>query len=494
MKHFIECLAVLFLAVGISVHAEERITVSVGDTTNVTLPFVIEKFQLNIPGLAMIKSLSDTQLSITGKKQGEGKLDVTGGGITKKYILAVTGNTAKIISRLRNDLQDIPEISVSMNQNTIVVRGNISKYEKWKSFQSIMAYYKNEKIHDFVRFVPSAETVLSLKKELENLGYRFSEDKAPEPGYLSVRLSPNSFFLSGKVFSESEKAEIMALLKNQAWLSLQGKNEGKVPGYINISVVKTQVVVDLAFIALSKKDVDTLGNQGGVPSANFDFKILYDIISGATDKTAKIGANLAQTVSFFSRSGISRTYKAGSVSFTNGINEGYLKVGGTQYVKVRGRDDGDLKEINYGFIVTVKGEIINRRQIRLNINLEYSHMTDELNKEESSIRTERIVEFDKTAIIGGFKDITRSISNDGMPVLRNTPVVQWFVSQRNDSELTSDLLILVSPRVSSDTEVEIPVNRNPENTVRESQQSNAEYKKSQKKYSGWLYWLNWFVW
>ena len=185
---------------------------------------------------------------------------------------------------------------------------------------------------------------------------------------------------------------------------------------------------------------------------------------------------MAQTVSYFSRRGISRTYKAGSVSFTNGINEGYLKVGGTQYVKVRGRDDGDLKEINYGFIVTVKGEIINRRQIRLNINLEYSHMTDELNKEESSIRTERIVEFDKTAIIGGFKDITRSISNDGMPVLRNTPVVQWFVSQRNDSELTSDLLILVSPRVSSDTEVEIPVNRNPENTVRESQQSNAEYK------------------
>ncbi|MBR4662928.1 MAG: hypothetical protein IKO93_03540, partial [Lentisphaeria bacterium] len=345
--------------------------------------------------------------------------------------------------------------------------------------------------------VPTAETLINLKKTLETIGYKFSEKETDEPGLLFIKMSPELFVLSGKVFSQGEKDEIMNILSSQAWLDLNSKgtaSDGKIKGMVNISIVKTQVVVDIAFIALSKNDVDTLGNQGGVPTAKFDFGILYDIVSGATDKTAKIGANLAQTISFLSESGVTRTYKAGSVSFTNGTNEGYLKIGGTQYVKVRGRDDGDLKEINYGFIVTIKGEIINRRQIRLNINLEYSHLADELKKEESAIRTERIVEFDKTAIIGGYRDITRTIGNEGMPVLRNTPVVQWFVAQRKDSEMNSDLLILVSPRISNDTEVEIPVNRNPGKMVRESQQTNAEYKKNQKKYSGWLYWLNWFVW
>ena len=170
-----------------------------------------------------------------------------------------------------------------------------------------------------------------------------------------------------------------------------------------------------------------------------------------------------------------------------------MKVGGTEFVRV----EDDLKEINYGFIITVKGTILNHRQISLNLDLEYSHMADERHKEDNIIRTERIVDFNKTAIIGGFKEVTRNISNNGLPIFRNTPVIQWFTAQQNEEVNKADLLILACPRVyqdSNEVQIEIPVTKQVSPIAKDINKTNSEYKEEQKKYSGWLYWLNWFVW
>ena len=113
------------------------------------------------------------------------------------------------------------------------------------------------------------------------------------------------------------------------------------------------------------------------------------------------------------------------------------------------------------------------------------------------VRLSFLIEFDKTAVIGGFQQVTRTLNNSGLPILRSVPVLQWFVGEQSEGEEKMDLLILACPRISqesSDKQIEIPVTKQVTEKVKVVDSTNAEYKEDQKKYSGWLYWLNWFVW
>ena len=493
-------LALFFVCTFLCINAQDRISLALQESKEITQPFAIQAYKVTPEGKVQVTEVAENKLLITGVSQGNCELLVSGGSISKKITVSVVSNLKTILKKLKYDLQELSELEIDENQDVIVIKGKLSKYEKWKHLSDVLGSYPAESIRSYVKFVPTAETVINLKKTLESMGYKFSDQANAEPGTLYIKMSPDTLILSAQVFSEGERNEIMNVLQSQAWLDLTSTGaaaNGKIKGLVNIGVVRTQVVVDIAFIALTEKDADALGSKGGL-GATLNFGILYDIIAGkATSKTATFGGDMNRTIGFLSESGVSRIHSAGSVSFTNGAAAGgYLKVGGTQYVKV-GHDDGDLKEINYGFITTVKGTILNRREISLNLDLEFSHMVDTLDKKDKVIRTERIIEFDKTAVIGGFQQVTRTLNNSGLPILRSVPVLQWFVGEQSEGEEKMDLLILACPRISqesSDKQIEIPVTKQVTEKVKVVDSTNAEYKEDQKKYSGWLYWLNWFVW
>lgn len=483
-----------------SLIAQEKVSLAIEDSRDIETPFVIERYQANPQGKIKVDTVSEKKVRITGLAQGQCELRIIGGGISKNYSITVVSNLKKTLKKLKNDLQEISELDISINEDVIIIRGKLSKYEKWKLLKEVLSAYDAKTIRSFVRFSPSAETVIGLKKTFETMGYSFSESSDTEPGSLYIKISPEAFFVSGKVFSENEKAEIVSVLKSQPWLDLNSTvaQDGKVKGFVNIGVVRTQIAVDIAFVAISKKESDDLGSKG-ILAGNFNFGILYDIISGrAVNKVAQFGGDINRTLAFLADSGVSRVYKAGTVTFTNNSSDGgFIKVGGTHYVPVSGVSGGDVREINYGFIVTVKGSIINRKQMDLNLNLEYSHMATDLKKEDNSLRTSRIIDIDKTAIIGGFREVTQNISKNGLPILRNTPVLQWFVGSEEQGIQKADLLVIVCPRVYKDVkgvEIDIPLTQQLAPTVKDAKMTNKEYKESQKKYSGWLYWLNWFVW
>ena len=494
-------LPALLLFAFLPAFSQERISLAVQESREIQLPFAVQSYKATPQKKVKIDSISENKLLVTGVSQGNCELLVSGGSISRKVFISVVSNLKAMLKKIRYDLQDLTELDIAVNQDVIFISGSLSKYDKWKYLNDVLASYDRKTVLSYVKFVPSAETVINLRKTLETLGYKFSEKETAEPGLLFLKMSPEAFFLSGKVFSQGELNEIMEVLNAQPWLDLGTKGvapAGKVKAMVNISVVKTQIAVDIAFLALNARDRDNLGS-GGVLSGRVDFNFLYDIINGrTTEKVAQFGGDMNRTLGFLANSGVTRIHKAGSVSFTNGdASGGHLKVGGTKYVRVSGVGSSDLKEINYGFIITVKGTIMNRRQINLNLDLELSHMDGENEKMDNTVRTSRVAEFDKTAIIGGFKDITRTIGNSGFPILRNTPVLQWFVAEQSDTDVQNDLLVLACPRVCLDSKVvqiDIPVTDRVAPTVKDVDKDNEEYKKGRKKYSGNLYWLNWFVW
>ena len=69
-------------------------------------------------------------------------------------------------------------------------------------------------------------------------------------------------------------------------------------------------------------------------------------------------------------------------------------------------------------------------------------------------------DLDKTLVLAGSKKISQGISNSGLPVFRNTPVLKWFVSTDSGSKNDTRLVVLVCPRIagkSTDVEIEVPL-------------------------------------
>ena len=76
-------------------------------------------------------------------------------------------------------------------------------------------------------------------------------------------------------------------------------------------------------------------------------------------------------------------------------------------------------------------------------------------------------------------------------------MLKWFVAEEEDEVQKADLLILACPRIYKESQIvqmEIPLTEKVAPIVKDVKKSNSDYKDSQKKYSGWLYWMNWFVW
>ena len=501
---FVVFLVILGLTLGLSAQEQERISMSVGDLKMLETPFNIESYTLTPKGkfisVEVDKSV-ENRINVTAHEQGECVLQVNGPKISKIYNISVLSNIRKILTKLRSDLQDLTELDISINQDNIVIRGSISSHEKWLFLKKALASYDEKVVRNFATFKPSLDTIISLKKTLTEAGYEFSEKKECEPGQLYMKVTPAALLISGEVMSEGELNEIKEILSTQSWLSFDSNassSEGKTRCIMNVKVIQSQIAVDVAFIGLTRTDADNLGSTGTL-QATFSASRLINLLHGGVEnKTATFGGTMEKTLEFLAKNGVTRQHKAGTVTFTNNSpNGGHIKVGGTVFVPVVGKDSGDVKEISYGFDVTVKGSQINKRQFNLNFSVENSQMKSNLHREENIIQTDRICELDKTAVMGGYKSVTEGLSKSGLPILRNTPVLKWFVANDEENKEEVELILLACPRIAKydpNAEIDISVTEQVSHIVPEEKKTLKEVEEDRKKHKGFWSWLNWFSW
>ena len=215
-----------------------------------------------------------------------------------------------------------------------------------------------------------------------------------------------------------------------------------------------------------------------------------------------INGNMDATVRFLAANGISRTYHAGHVSFANNDPQGgTLHTGGTVYVKVSGIENGSLQNIEFGLKIKVTGGLVSPSRTKLTLDLKNSALlgSNESSYTLSEDTTKQTVfcDLNKTIVIAGSKKIAQDTSRSGLPVLRNTPVLQWFVSEDRNSSSDSRLLILACPRLvkfNPDVQINIPLEQETAPTYRDARRDNVEREEENRRYRGWLSWLNWFCW
>ncbi len=505
MKRFFSVLFLTILSISIFAAEAEKVSMIVGTTKIIQVPFAIESYKL-IPAKTDIVRVeaTDSQLRLMAGAIGEVNLMVSGGGMQNDYIISVKSNLAKVLKKLRSDLEMLTELDISTNEDQIVIKGTVTNPEHWNHLMRVLPNYSGS-CRNFATFAPSAETVLNLKKMLTEAGFTFCEQgKQPQTGELSLQISSNNVILTGELYSQKDVDKINQILSTQTWLSTDGNanpSNGLIRGIINLSVIETILQVDIVYVGISKSDSSNVGSNS-VPTGGFSAAGLYDLVAGKGSGSAVINGNMDSTVRFLAANGVTRTYNAGHVSFANNDPQGgTLHTGGSVYVKVNGVENGSLQNIEFGLKIKVNGGLVSPSRTKLTLDLKNSALlgSDDNSYTLAEDTTKQTVfcDLNKTIVIAGSKKIAQDTRKSGLPILRNTPVLKWFVSEDGDSVTDTTLLILACPRLvkfNPDVQINIPIDQETAPAYRDAKRDNQERIEEEKRYRGWLSWLNWFSW
>ena len=521
-------------------HAKEieQISVVENESITITAPFAVKSFAPSNKDVAKIDALGGTSLRVTALKRGRCDLDVSGdNGLTQKYEITVVGDLASVLETLTMDLDTVPEVRAEIRGNFIRLDGEVSSIQKWEYLTKVIANYGNS-IKNFAKFYPGTEILLRLKDTLEQAEFkvqfnRFEGDYHKWP-YRTVALDLNKktrvLNVQARLLNEQQRVSILSILKSEPWLSVNVDDDWKKPvdmpedkapyaisTLLGLYIDKPVIRLSVAYMAIGESDLDQIGNpnavQGnGVLGLDGAFGVLREFVHGTTVNTRgqSIGASLDVTARFLKQNGISRVSDTGYTLLESWDPEGAkFKSGGTRYVKTGGANgpgstfvgNSDVKEIPYGFIINAKGGLLDETTMSCDFDFSISTIVyllgeDSYDRKEDTSKQKISLPIGRTTLIGGFKDmVDKNTPPSGLPVLRNTPILNWFVAESGKSVTDRRLVMMVCPEIVDNTQ-DVKPDVDKEINIRVQDQGSKttdEVIEERKPFSGFWSWLNWFT-
>ena len=474
MKKIQFLLGLIMLLNVFSVWGDEKIVIIQGETETIQLPFVLKSYRI-LPTDSKVFKVEelDSNLRVIANSIGEANLVVNGiAGDQRIYSIVVKSNLMTLLRKLRNDLKDLTELEIAINEDRIVVRGTVTNPDHWSHLQRVMSTYKDKTIVNYTSFTPSSDALMDLKKRLQDAGYVFAENKEEmKDGELFLTSSSDTVFISGKVFNEEAVAKVNQSLQTSPIIA------GKlVKAVLDITVVKPLLTVEVAFVSLSDSDNFTrTGNMN--PIGTFDASFLRRWLDGREqNRTIAIGTSMGGTLSLLQSNLVSKVMEQAAISFPNG-GSGSHTFGGTIKVPVSGVDNGDLKDVTFGYNASISGGLKSASEVELQMKLSQQDVvTDEKGnyvQKDNSVDMTLPLELNKTYIVSHHRKLTEMSSESGTPILRNIPVVKWFFSDRGDRKEIVNVLVLVSASIqdrTTDTTIEL----NPQGELQKSEQDTKD--------------------
>ena len=495
----------------------EQIAIVEHEITTITVPFGIKSYAPSNKDVARIERLSDTSLRITAQRRGRCDLEVRGDrNLSQKYEINVLGDLAAVFEALTQELESVPEVRAHVLGESIRLDGEIGSIRKWEYLTKVLKNYAGS-IRNFVVFQPGPEVVKNLGATLEQAGFKvvnaqLGKDRAKWV-YDTVALvydrRTRIISVQSKVFTDEAKGRILACLSSERWLTVQlntradEKNpdaEFLVRAIVDVEVDAPTIRLSTAYLVVGDSDIRSAGSSD-LPMVKGVFSTLQNLIHGGNTHTATIGADLNTTIGFLAKNGISRVSQKAYTAFQSWDPSGtQFKSGGKLNVRVAGTNNGDLKEVPYGFDVTVKGGLVSAEAAKLDLDISISGVTilgnGDVDQKEEKSKQKLVCKLGKTTVIGGFRQLVdENTPPSGLPILRNTPLLSWFVAESGQQISDRRLLILVCPEIHDgtrdealnvDAEITLP-------TLDDASKTTEERLEERKKYHGFLYWMNWFT-
>lgn len=500
------------LCAGLSLAAAvDRVTVIEGETSSVEAPFEVVRYVPSNKDVVGIEVIGGTTVRLTGLKRGVCTLTTTGlGGVSQTYEVSVIGNLAQVLDMIQQDLDTLPEVRAEIRGSAIRLDGEISSIAKWEYYTKVVEAHRASVV-DFVRFSPGPELVLRLRDLFDGAGFatatnRFETDTATWP-FDTVAITRNdearTISLQAAFLDKDRLAKAESILVSIPWLAKPGaKPQAHAFTLLDEMRVANPIIrLGVAYLAISDAEVSRLGGANPLKVGGH-FAYLGDVFRGdnRVTRTSTVQADIESLATFSAQNKIGRISDIAYLAFESWDKDGGMfKSGGTVYFKLAAAMAADLKEVSYGFVVNVKGGLVTEKKTKLSLDIEISKPerseVGDVDKNEEHTRQTLTCPLGHTLAIGGFGELDDSTDNEGVPFVRHIPIVKWFFGSDNDDVKHRRLVILVSPEIVDigtvgtldvDRKVTEPVKTDVEKTPR-------EVEEERKPYSGWLYWLNWFL-
>ena len=475
MQKVLTILIGLFAALTLLAAEAQKISLSLGSTRTIQLPFVLKEFRILPAGSDRIKvEEMDSHLRIIANAVGDVSLIVNGiSGEQRSYTISVKSNLSNVLKKLRNDLDLLTELDISINEDQIVIKGTISDPAHWAHLQKVLPQYAGKCIN-FATFAPSAETILDLKKRLQEGGFRFAKDgKTSRPGEILINNTKDTIFITGKLYSRESIAQINRIINSAPIFA-----SGLVKKIVDLSLVPTILEVQVAFVSLT--DNDDFARTGNInPTAGFNASFLRQWLDGNTrSKTIGFDSQMAGTISMLQTNLVAKVMDQGTVTFANDSPEGgKYKFGGTIKVPVSGTDTGDLKDVTYGYDVQITGGLISDNEVRLTLDLKSESVGNDAHgnydQKQNSASLTLPMMLEKTYLVAHHKKLTESSSESAFPILGRIPVIKWFFSDSTNEKKMVNVLVLVSTSIQTTTMTPL-IPMNSKQVLRDATRSSEE--------------------
>ena len=526
-------LAVAALVFGLAyAKSVEQVSVVENEITTITLPFGIKGYTPSNKDVVRIEPSSETSLRITALKRGRCDLEVMGEkNLVQKFEITVLGDLASELETLTSELDQVQEVRARIVGNSIRIDGEISSIAKWEYLTKVLRSYGST-VRNFVTFCPGPEVLIRMKETLVQAGFEvqfkaFGNDrKTWKPKTIALALNKQTRIMTvqGKVYTPEQQTMVMRCLSSEKWLSLEldaGKeiDEFKIRGMVDVFVDKPQIRLSVAYMAISESDLQNIGNRNatdGFTPISGAFNIVQGLLHGKGrhwGEKAQINASLDVAATFLKANGLTRVSKTGYAVLESWSEKGAkFKSGGTLYVRQIEADGGnnggtsvavsnlEMKEIPYGFEIAAKGGLVDDKSVDMDFNFMISGISAGalgIERSEEVTQQKMVCQIGKTTLISGFKDLVdKRMPPSGLPILRNTPMLNWFLADSSHDIADRRLIIMVCPEIvdnsqdgnlKTDEEINIPVNT-------EGVKTTAQREEERKPFKGFWYWMNWFVW
>ena len=525
MKKLIAMLMAACAAI-FAAQADEEISMVEKEITSITVPFGIRSYIPSNKDVVRIEKTSENALRITALSSGRCDLEVRGDmDMTQKFQIQVGGPLPQTLAHLRRELERMPEVHADIIGNSIRIDGEVKSIKKWNYLMKVLKAYPAAR--NFAEFTPGDELLIKMKENLQQCGFEVvfaplaGEPKAWKPNCVSLTYSKvnRTMNVQARVYTPQQQEMIKACIdREKNWIAVDKETKDSKSAFddeyqvrLNMQVVVAKPIVRLsvAYMAIGEQEARKIGNSlantgDGPLQLTGVFDILRDLVHGNnTRNTASIGASLGVTTRFLAQNGISRMSDTGYTLIESWSKDGAkFKSGGTRFVKVYGRDVADLKEIEYGFIIKANGGMVNETTMDLDFDFGVSTiipMDDETyDRKEDTSKQKISCAIGRTTLVSGFMDmVDKRTPPSGLPFLRSTPILNWFLADSGKEVSDRRLVIMICPEIVDSTQDAKPdVNKEINIRVQDQASKDTEQVEKERKeadgFTGFWSWLNWF--
>lgn len=458
------------------------VAVTKGAMTVVEVPFEVKSYNIADKDIIRIDAGNETRkLQIVGLKEGKTGVQVSGEGEAGvQYTVTVSADISALLTTVKRLLEEVPGVDATVDAATgkIMLQGVAVGVTQWNQLQKVVDTY-SPNILNFARCEITPEAKKNVMDALEKAGLKVVEKNAPEagrPGIITLQASGGSLMLSGTVLNRSELDKIYKVLAAQQWIIAKpgddaAKAANKVTAIVDVGVDSRLVEIGVAFVGIREADFSERSLnllKAGLMTVSDTSLALQGKLGKNTSENGgiltgqyNIKSGIEGTLRLLSGDGATKSERIGHLTVKNNSDAASFRDGGTLKVKVSGQTSGDLKDIPYGLELKANVALsdVATAEMLVNTSVSLPRLQENGDYDVMEQRLDNLpvtCKLGETLILAGSKQTMASAANEGVPVLRQIPVINWFFSEKTKAQDEVRLLILINPQLAPGSTVAKP--------------------------------------